>query len=306
MQLTIHQVRCFLAVVRSGTFRGAAEQLHLSTSSVSEQIAQLEATLGRQLLERTSQGTRPTAAGHELLPLAEQAATAMDAITRWATGPQEERVRIGLMVSTPRISDLVAQAARETPAIGWEVRHLGFVDWTAALLEGSVDCAVVVDIGLAPDLELVAFPLWQEGRVLVTSATHRLAERPTVTMADLAGETLIGVDGADAGDRWLDGLAVRSGSTVTPDDRARPHPITVLPVARTFEEVLDMCEAGLGVNIAGVSARDHYARPGLRFIALEDALPATYYLCVRPGPRSPGLERFIGLARRSATVPGTS
>lgn len=289
MSITIHQLRCFLAVAQSGSFRRCAEHMHLSPSSVSEQIAQLETQVGSRVFDRVPGGAVLTPSGRALMPLAERVACAMDEVQAWSRGGGD-RVRIGMMVAHPRISALVATAAREDPSIQWEVRQLGFVDSRAALERHDVDCAFSAEIGTAPDSDLVAFPLWDEECVLVVGRDHALAGRDSVSLADLAGQTLIGIEDAEASARWL--AAVARGPGAAP---------RLLPVARTFEEVLEMCSAGLGVNIAGASARELYSRPGLRFLPIEDAPRATMHLCLRPGPRSAALDGFVRLARRPWT-----
>lgn len=70
-------------------------------------------------------------------------------------------------------------------------------------------------------------------------------------------------------------------------------PPRLLSLARSFEEILELCAAGVGVNIAGESARETYARSGLRFIPIVDAPRATTYLYLRAGRRPTPLERFV-------------
>ena len=57
------QIYVFTACVESGSFAKAAEKLYLSPPAVMKQINELEKKLGVTLLERTSRGVVPTAAG---------------------------------------------------------------------------------------------------------------------------------------------------------------------------------------------------------------------------------------------------
>ncbi|GAB6040437.1 LysR family transcriptional regulator [Endothiovibrio diazotrophicus] len=63
--------RTFLAVVAAGHFSGAAEQLHLTQSTVSARINVLERRLGARLFVRNKQGAQPTAAGRRFLRYAQ-------------------------------------------------------------------------------------------------------------------------------------------------------------------------------------------------------------------------------------------
>jgi DNA-binding transcriptional LysR family regulator len=65
-------VRYFLAVARGGSVRSAAERLGVNHSTVLRRIAQLEARLGTQMFEKLPSGYRLTAAGEEVVELAEE------------------------------------------------------------------------------------------------------------------------------------------------------------------------------------------------------------------------------------------
>ena len=65
-------VRYFLAVARGGSVRAAAERLGVNHSTVLRRIAQLEGRLGAQMFEKLPSGYRLTAAGEEVLELANQ------------------------------------------------------------------------------------------------------------------------------------------------------------------------------------------------------------------------------------------
>lgn len=64
-------LKTYLAVCREGSITGAARRLNISQPAVSVTIAQLEASLGTVLLDRSRSGVQPTAAGHALLRRAE-------------------------------------------------------------------------------------------------------------------------------------------------------------------------------------------------------------------------------------------
>ncbi len=62
-------LRAFLAVLETGSFHKAAEQLNLSQPALSRRIKSLEETLGAPLLERTTRRVAATIVGRELQPL---------------------------------------------------------------------------------------------------------------------------------------------------------------------------------------------------------------------------------------------
>src|ERR1700751_3803651 len=65
-------VRYFLAVARGGSVRAAAAHLRVNHSTVLRRVAQLEERLGAHMFEKLPSGYRLTAAGEEVLELAEQ------------------------------------------------------------------------------------------------------------------------------------------------------------------------------------------------------------------------------------------
>ena len=65
-------VRYFLAVARGGSVRAAAERLGVNHSTVLRRVALLEERLGAHMFEKLPSGYRLTAAGEEVLELADQ------------------------------------------------------------------------------------------------------------------------------------------------------------------------------------------------------------------------------------------
>ncbi len=61
--MDIELARTFLAVVESGSFREAADNLHVTQSTVSTRVQTLEAQLGRPVFERSKTGAALTPAG---------------------------------------------------------------------------------------------------------------------------------------------------------------------------------------------------------------------------------------------------
>ncbi len=63
---SLNALRAFEAVARAGSVSAAAEDLHVTPSAVSRQLAALEDDMGAPLLERDGRGLRLTAAGESL------------------------------------------------------------------------------------------------------------------------------------------------------------------------------------------------------------------------------------------------
>lgn len=83
----ISSLQLFVRIVELGSFTRAAQELGLGQPAVSKQIASLEAHLGARLVERTSRGLKPTAAGLDLYHSSVRLLADLEAI--------ESRVRSG-------------------------------------------------------------------------------------------------------------------------------------------------------------------------------------------------------------------
>src|ERR1044072_10057059 len=76
--LSPHQLSCFLATYEQGSLTAAAEQLGYAQPSISEQIRNLERSLGIQLFRRVGRGVVPTTAADTLRPHAARVLAAVD------------------------------------------------------------------------------------------------------------------------------------------------------------------------------------------------------------------------------------
>lgn len=70
--LSWDDLRVLLALSRTGTFKGAAQQLGVAGSTIGRRLDALEAALATRLFDRTPDGVRPTASAERLVPWAEQ------------------------------------------------------------------------------------------------------------------------------------------------------------------------------------------------------------------------------------------
>ncbi|SFP72784.1 DNA-binding transcriptional regulator, LysR family [Amycolatopsis arida] len=293
MDLTVQHLRYFLAVAESLHFTRAAERLRIAPPSLSQQIAALERRLGVALFHRTSRRVELTAAGAELLPLARHAVASVDDVLAWADRRRAAgtRLRLGLVVGNRITAAILAAAAERLPDVRWEVRRVGFAEPVELLRAGRVD-AVLAPAARPPEVPGVrAVPLWREGRVLVVSATHPLAGRPGVGIEETNAERFVA---ADTGPELADWFVVPRAGGVRP---------RVDPEVTTFEEVLEVCAAGLGVNIAGSTAAVSHARADLAYVPVTDVPEIAVYLLRPPATRgvAAALERIaVRVARREA------
>src|SRR6201997_3722752 len=123
-------VRYFLAVARGGSVRAAAERLGVNHSTVLRRIAQLEERLGARMFEKLPSGYRLTAAGEEVLELANQMeASSHQLETRVFGRDQSVRGRLRVTLAPPLATHLLmpdfADFARLHPDIEIDILSSG-------------------------------------------------------------------------------------------------------------------------------------------------------------------------------------
>ncbi|GKQ49392.1 LysR family transcriptional regulator [Bradyrhizobium sp. Ce-3] len=139
-------VRYFLAVARGGSVRAAAERLAVNHSTVLRRVAQLEERLGAHMFEKLPSGYRLTAAGEEVLELAEQMeASSHQLETRVLGRDQGVRGRLRVTLAPPLATHLLipdfAEFARQHPDIEMEILSSGEL---ANLTNREADVAIRV------------------------------------------------------------------------------------------------------------------------------------------------------------------
>ncbi|WP_119156235.1 LysR family transcriptional regulator [Caldimonas tepidiphila] len=183
-------LRYFLEVARGGSLAEASQQLHVSTSAISRQIAALEEAVGMPLFERHPRGMVLNAAGEILATHARRAQ--LDA--ERALG--EIRSLQGLRSGRVRVAATEAFANEFLPSLMAEFRlgHEGIVFELNACPHSTVSNAVRhgdADIGLkfsrAPERDIrVEFRRPAPVLALVPTA-HPLARARTLTLARMSG-----------------------------------------------------------------------------------------------------------------------
>jgi len=101
--ISLLQMRAFLAVSEYGSFTQAAQALHRTQPAVTMQVKQLEETLGLKLLDRSTRRLRLTAAGRDLTPAISALLQQLDAMVESSRDIVEKRggiIRIACLPST--------------------------------------------------------------------------------------------------------------------------------------------------------------------------------------------------------------
>lgn len=184
------QFRNFIAVIEAGTFRRAAKNLHLSQSSISKSLQQLEDEIGAKILLRGARGVVPTAAGEALLARAK----IIEAELRHARndvqmiqGAQVGEIRVTAsptvaMGLLPR-AVIAFQAAR--PQVNFRISEAVYPDMLPAIRSGDVDVAICLVPARPRDETLNFVSLVKDRLVPAVRANHPFIGARKLKLADL-------------------------------------------------------------------------------------------------------------------------
>jgi DNA-binding transcriptional LysR family regulator len=250
------RLQLLLALSRLGSMRAVADVHHLTTSTVSQQIAALARDTGAQLIEPVGRRVRLTPAGQRL---ADHAVTILAAVesARLDLDPDAEpagTVRVGGFATGIRLSLLpvVADLATRYPEVEYVISEYEPIEAFALLTDDDLDLALTYDYNLAPaspGVVLDTVPLWSvdwglavpaDGPVDITAyANHtwivnsrNTADEDAVrTLAALAGFAPRIAHQIDSLDLVEDLIVSGYGVGLLPVNRPTHRGVKVLPLA---------------------------------------------------------------------------
>jgi DNA-binding transcriptional LysR family regulator len=268
------RLQLLLALSRLGSMRKVAEAHHLTTSTVSQQIAALARETGAQLIEPEGRRVRLTPAGQRLADHAVTILAAVDS-ARLDLDPDAEpagTVRVGGFATGIRVSllPIVADLAERYPKLDFVISEYEPIEAFALLTDDDLDLALTYDYNLAP-----ASP----GPVLETSALWSVAWGLGVPVSFADGPADIR---AYADQTWIvnsrntaDEAAVRTLASIAGFGPRIAHQIDSL------ELVEDLIAAGYGVGLLPIGRP---TSPGVKVLPLaEPKAVLTAYAVTRRG-----------------------
>jgi DNA-binding transcriptional LysR family regulator len=194
--MELRQLRYLVAIADERHFTRAAQREHIAQPALSQQIRRLEAELGLALVERTTRRVAMTHAGELLVVRARRMLAELDAaqaeIAELA-GVQAGRLSVGALhtMGPVDLSLLLASYHRIHPAIELTVREQSSDELAEMLRVDEIDLAFLSVTERIQSRGLTLQRLVTEELVAVLPATHPLAGRASVRLAELAGEEFI-------------------------------------------------------------------------------------------------------------------
>jgi DNA-binding transcriptional LysR family regulator len=241
MNISLRQLRAFLAVAESRNFSRAGELMALTQPAVSRNVTELEQALGVQLLHRTTREVELTDAGRLLQGNVTRVLDALDECLLEVRGLATQRLGKVRVASSPTLSAhlmprCIARCREEMPGIALLLLDRIQSDVLQSVRSGEVDFGVVIDPQGREDLHCET--ILSEPFCLVCPASHRLARKRQVGWSDLAHQPLVLLDHASGSRRLID-AALQAHQAEAPVVQEVGHTTTIF----------SMLQAGLGLSV---------------------------------------------------------
>jgi len=192
--MELRHLRYFVALAEYLSFTKAADRVHVTQSTLSHQIRQLEEEVGQPLFDRIGKKVVTTEAGELFLAFATRALKEVDhgiAMLKPGGGGMTGEVRIGAThtFNIGLIPECVAQFLARHPTVRVRVDEFAADQIVAKLHSGELDIGISYRPTEPSDLWFE--PLYNEEMVLVVSDTHPLAGRKRIRMVELHQQRLV-------------------------------------------------------------------------------------------------------------------
>ena len=148
MNITLRQLRYFMALAQDLHFGKAADRCAISQPALSVQIKDLEDTLGLQLFERQPRALRLTPNGEEFATRVRSILQGVDELGDWVAttqGGDIGRLRLGIIptVAPYMLPNLISALTETHPGIDLHIRETVTPRLIDELVDGQLDDLII-------------------------------------------------------------------------------------------------------------------------------------------------------------------
>ena len=278
LNFDLNDLLAFRAVAELGSFRQAAESVHISQPAFSRRIEKLEEALGARLLERTSRRVNLTAVGRDFDRQLKQILDALDTTLlgiRGLAATNMGEVTVACVSSAVNyfLTSVIARYHQRYPKIRVKIMDDNANEVLLAVARGEADFGLNF-VG-SQDADVEFEPLLEEHFVAACRRDHPLARKPKVTWAELAQYDFISAN-KSLGNRLLLDQALVG---------VKERPQSMYETLHSTS-MIGLVEAGLGVAVVPAMAMPNADHPLLVSVPLVD----------------PVVKRKMGLIKRRSSV----
>ena len=285
-------LRAFCQTVRLGSVSRAAEALFVSQPAITLQLQALERELGVSLFERSGRRLAPSREGEVLYELAQPLVAGLDGLDATfrekVSGLEAGELNVAANSSTILylLPKIVEHFRAQHPDVRLTLHNAITVDGTDLLRADAVDLAVGSMVDVPGDLDYA--PVYRFDQMLIVPPRHPLADKPELTLADIAGFGLILPPKRQITWRLVD--------QVFQQNRV---PYTVALEVGGWEVIKQYVAMGMGISIISAICLTESDRDRLAARSLSQWFPSrSYGVVVRKGKYlSPQARAFIELIK---------
>lgn len=241
MRFGLTDLRLFCEVVDAGSITAGAARCALALAAASTRIRNMETTLGAPLLIRSRQGVETTAAGSMLLKhargLLDHSARMREDLSAFAGGLSGE---VRMLANTNALTEFLPEPLSlflaAHPQVNVDLEERLSDEIVGLIAEGVGDIGIVagtVDVG-----RLQTYPFRSDRFVVVAARDHALAQRTSMSFAEVLDFDVVGLERSASLQRFLTAKAAREG-----------RPLKARIQLRSFDAVCRLVAAGVGVGV---------------------------------------------------------
>jgi DNA-binding transcriptional LysR family regulator len=238
-RITIRQCEAFVAVADTLSFVAAAERLGLTSSAVSQLVAELEGIVGFRLFDRSTRRVALSSAGRDFFGSVQAVLRHMQFVETSAADVRNRAagiVRVGapLVLASYALPAAVRAFQTSAPKVAVHIRDVPVERMVDHVSGGDLDLAIGPD--RPPDPVVVRQSIFSSPWVLWCAPTHPLAAKKTLRWKDLRNIALV----AAGRDHEVSVAQMRLN---------RPDGDSIVPM-----DVVDNITTALGIAAEGIAA----------------------------------------------------
>ena len=189
--MTFLQMKCFLSLAKTRKLSATAAAMGLSLSTLSKDVDRMEDELSVKLFTKNQQRLVLTREGELIFPSVEYIVKQYDEqraeVNRYASGGQTT-LNIAMAFHQNQLVRRLIAFMKMEPKIRLNISEVAADDICSMLESGDADVGIIYEQWIEKKYP-VCFPLRQDRMVAAVSVNHRLANRTTVSLDELRGET---------------------------------------------------------------------------------------------------------------------
>lgn len=295
--MELRQLRYFMAVADTLSFRQAASRLQMTQPPLSQQIRLLEHELGVALFDRSTHHVRLTDVGHvfheQVRSVLDRLDVAVQSVHDEALG-RTGTIQVGFVGSATY--DVLPRVMRHTraalPGLNVHLQQLTSGEQITALLESRLDVGF-----LRPPVDnhsICVHSIMENPYVAAIPTQHPLAEKQTVEVTDLRTVAFVLLS-RTTWPAFFDGIIAICQN----HGQFSPH---IVQEAPEFQPILGLVAAGLGISIVPADAQNWNSQHVV-YRPLGGPWPlAAMILAWHHTNTRPAVLQFLNLARSSKAL----